>query len=255
MSRSVLFAGIGLLLVLLMLPTISATDVELVWNSNSADVSVTVHRYRPSSTSGWATEEFAVLEHTAGHSLGHILVWMDHSCNIEGDITAVDGSLYVASIIDQDYGKWFRGLRIAKVEIESPEFTAEFSTHTFTLRTHIDNTWTLDSWLSAEGSDMHIQVLRLYQHFKTHGSPDESDDIMDGQYYALIDAVLNGDGSAFVGSGWFPDYRNDVWRGDEALMFQLEGDDISAYIESVGFPIVTISIDVGEVEGSLAKPR
>ncbi|RLG86167.1 MAG: hypothetical protein DRO39_03850 [Thermoprotei archaeon] len=247
-------AGIGLLLALLMLPGLTAASVELVWESDNAKISVTVHRYRPSSTSGWATEEFATLDHEAGHSLGHIMAWIDHSCNIEGFVSAKDGSLDVASIIHQQYGKWFRGVRIAEVSVESPDFNATFSAHTFTMNTHLDNTWTLDAWLSAEGSDMSVYALRLYQHFKTHGTPDESDDDMDSQYYALIDAVL-GDGEAFAGSGWFPDKRNSVWWGNETLAFQFTGDDISAYIESVDFPIISIYMDVDELIGEVVRPR
>ena len=250
MKKSILLAGIALFLTLfLTLPSIMATSVELIWDSHDAEISVTVHRYRPSSTSGWATEEFAVLEHEAEYSTGAISAWIDFSCNIEGLVSAENGNLYVASIIDQDYGSYFKGFRVAEVSINSEEdFEALFSAHTFTMRTHLDNTWTLDAWLSAEGSGMSVHALRLYQKTKSDGT-------LLGEYYALIDAVLEGDGEAFLGSGWFPDKRNDVWWGNETLAFQLTADDISAYIESVDFPIINIYMDVDELIGEVVRPR
>ena len=251
---------LGIVLVLFLVPTIavapaSASDVELLWKGHNVHISVLVHRFRPSSTSGWATEEFASLEHFAGFSVGDVVLTMDYSCNIDGVISAENGFLDIASIIHQTYGKWFRGVRASEIVIGSPNFTAQFNVHTFGMKTHVDNTWTLGSWAVVNATDLNVSAIRLYQHFLTHGTPDESDDTMDSEYYAIIDAILSGTANASIVSDWFPDERHSVWWGNETIAFAFEADDISSFINVEEFPEVHLYMDVGMLSGELIRPR
>ena len=248
---------LGAVLALLLMPSAvaKASSAEVMWKGDDVHISVLIHRYRPSSTSGWATEEFASLLHDAEFSIGHIFLYIDYSCDIEGFVTAVNGNLDVASIIHQRYGKWFRGVRASEISLTSPNFTVDFNVHTFSFKTHVDNTWTHGAWVSGEALDANIYATRLYQHFLTHGTPDEGDDDMDYECYAMISAVLSGEGDISVISDWFPDGRHSVWWGNETLAFDMSADDFNALISAENYPIMDIYMDVEHIFGEIVKPR
>jgi len=248
-KKSLVLLVLGFVLALALAPAIAqASSIEMEWKCKNAVINVLMHRYRPSSTSGWATEEFASLYHEAEETTGNIALRMDYSCDIEGSVSAVNGILEVGAFINQDYGAYFKGFRTSEIAISSPEFTVSFNVHTFAFKTHLDNTWIHGAWMAGEAKDPTIHALRFYQKTKSDGSPL-------GEYYALIDAVLSGDSEFSVVSDFFPDSRHDVWWGNETLAFDLLADDIDAYIDVEEFPIINVYMDVGHLLGEIDKPR
>jgi len=244
-----------LLMLLATLATAKCTKVEVYWDSENAVISIVAHRYRPSSTSGWATEEFSILDHAAEKSAGYAVVEIDTSCSIKGLATAEEGHLVIASLINQKYGKWSRGFRDAEEQLIFSDIEALFSADTFTLKTHVDNTWTLASEVVFNSSDkVSLLVMRLYQKYATHGTEDESDDDLLEQYYAMLLANVTGSLSSVAGSSWFPDARHDVWWGNETMYFDLKGSDLEAIIDT-DFPIINLLIEPDEIAGEVVRPR
>ena len=249
---------LGVVLSLMLLASLSlakCTKVEVYWDSENAVISIIAHRYRPSSTSGWATEEFSVLDHAAAKSTGYAIVEIDTFCSIKGIATAEEGHLAIASLINQKYGTWFRGVRDAEEQLNFSDIEALFSADTFTMKTHVDNTWTLASEVVFNSSDkVSLFVMRLYEKYATHGTEDESDDDLLDQYYAMLLANVTGSLSSVAGSSWFPDSRNSVWRGNETMYFDLKGSDLEAIIDT-DFPIISLWVEPDEIAGEVVKPR
>ncbi len=256
MRRIRFLLGMAIVLaILLSVSLASCTKVEVYWDSEDAIISIIAHRYRPSSTSGWATEEFSILDHAAEKSAGYAVVEIDTSCSIKGYATAEGGHLAIASLINQKRGKWFRGFRDAEEQLDFSDIEALFSADTFTLKTHVDNTWTLASEVVFNSSDkVSLFAMRIYQKFKTHGTEDESDDDLEEQYYAMLLANITGSLSSVAGSSWFPDARHDVWWGNETLYFDLKGSDLEAIIDT-DFPIINLWVEPDEIAGEVTRPR
>ena len=239
------------LALLMMVSVASSASVEVYWDSEEAEISITVHRYRPSSTSGWATEEFSIFQHKAEYSTGMVAGDIDHSCNTYGMFSALNGVVDVIAMNIRYEGPYFTTTMVSGEHLEGTDFIVNFEARTFLFPTHMDNIWILESQLLMFGSgEASVSAVRSYSRIRN------SDGSSLGEYYALLESVIEGDEiSALVGSGFFPDERHDVWWGDEKLYFNLQGESINAHLEAVGFPLIDISIEPGIVDGEIVRPK
>jgi len=240
MRKSSLILGVLLVLSLFLAFTaVKCAKVDLEWDSEGGvSISILVHKRWVSSTSGWVTEASSILEHEAESSTGMLTADASDYTTIEGNLNALDGDLLIMSFVDQKYGAWFRGVRIASGYVSAPEIFAYFSSST---PAKTDNTWPLSihTYFETKG-DTIFGTLRDSEFFRTHGNDDPNDDELTSQFYA----IFQGSGKDITGmfTNYFESTRG-VWWGNETVEFDVLGMDIEALI-STNYPEIELNIDI-----------